>query len=107
MANGEGKVWMAYCRWSPAKPQSGLEIAGHCILISDQTLAPFHLRLRIAPGDANEISWLELSVGERGANGMVRQPYNSGATSKRTYALPQRLAKIDWAYQVTFGDRAE
>ena len=80
-----------------------LEIVGHCILISDQTLAPFQHSLRIAPGDADEIARLELRLGERGEDGMVRRPYNFDATNQHTYAFPQRLAKIDWAYQVTFG----
>ena len=41
------------------------EIFAHCILIRDQTTAPFHLRVQITP-DVDEISWLELRLGERG-----------------------------------------
>jgi hypothetical protein len=82
------------------------EIVGHCILISDQTLAPFQLRLQIIP-NGDEISWLECRLGEAGAEGMVRMSNDFRATRKRVYAFQQGLAEINWAYQAAFGDRAE
>jgi hypothetical protein len=82
------------------------EIFGQCILISDQTLTPIHLLLQTsACGD--EISWLELKLGESGEHGMVRTPYSSPSASiKRVYSLSEeRLELIEWAYKVTFGNR--
>lgn len=52
------------------------EICGQCILISDQTLVALHLLIQVSLC-GNEISWLELKLGESGENGMVRKPFNS------------------------------
>src|SRR5262245_546353 len=41
------------------------EILGLCCLMSDQTLTPIHLRLRVST-TADEVSWLELRLGENG-----------------------------------------
>jgi hypothetical protein len=81
------------------------EIFGLCIIISDQTLTPFHVRLQVAAfGD--EVSWLECRLGERGKQGMVRTPYeSSSAAAKRLYALDGKADLIDWVYKVTFGHR--
>src|SRR5207248_3329014 len=59
-----------------AKKTSGreAEIFGLCIIISDQTLTPLHVRLQIAASE-DEVSWLECRLGERGPSGMVRTPY--------------------------------
>jgi hypothetical protein len=81
-----------------------VEIFGHCILISDQTMAPFHLRLRVG-SSGEEISWLECKVGERGTHGMMRTRYDSPASTKRLYSLRDDADVIDWAFKVTFGPR--
>ena len=81
------------------------EIFGLCIIISDQTLTPLHIRLRVA-ASTDEVSWLECRLGERGKHGMVRTPYESAsAVSKRLYALDGKAELIDWVYKVTFGHR--
>jgi hypothetical protein len=81
------------------------EIFGLCILISDQTLTPVHVRLQVA-AYRDEVSWLECRLGERGEHGIVRTPYESpGATTKRLHALAGRTERIDWLYKVTFGRR--
>jgi hypothetical protein len=81
------------------------EIFGQCILISDQTLTPLHLRLQLSPV-VDEISWLECRIGERGKHGMVRMPYDRlNANFKRLYLLDGRADMIDWVYKVTFGRR--
>jgi hypothetical protein len=81
------------------------EIFGDCILISDQTLTPLHLRIQVTPvGDG--ISWIELRLGELSQNGMVRAPYVSASTTaKRLHRLEQGPDAIEWVYQVTFGAR--
>lgn len=83
------------------------EILGLCILISDQTLTPVHIRLQIA-ASTDEVSWLECRLGERGKTGMVRVPCDSHeALAKRIYALDRKQDRIDWVYKVTFGERRE
>lgn len=82
------------------------EFLGECILITDQTLTPLHLRVQVTPaGDG--ISWLELRLGELSQHGMVRTPYASASTTpKRLYKLlEQGPDAISWAYKVKFGDR--
>jgi hypothetical protein len=83
-----------------------IELFGFCILISDQTLTPIHLRLLSPTSD--EVSWLELQLGESGANGMVRLPYpTEGMIDKQLHALNKRAVTIAWVYQATFGKRSE
>ncbi len=81
------------------------EILGLCCLMSDQTLTPIHLRLQLS-STADEVSWLELRLGEKGRAGMVRIAYSSSPSlHKRLHALSRRASTIEWVYQVTFGDR--
>ena len=77
------------------------EILGHCILISDQTLTPIHLRMQIAETE-DEISWLECRVGQRG---MQRVPYERMVeASKVLYAMNSPIDEMDWVYRVVFGE---
>ena len=81
------------------------ELVGHCILISDQTVVPVHLRLQIAPGE-DKVSWLELRLGQRGERGIVRTPYDAlPASGKLLQVLENSENHLDWAYQVTYGER--
>jgi hypothetical protein len=81
------------------------EILGLCILLSDQSVTPLHVRLQIGIYN-DEITWLECRLGERGNHGMVRTPYDSSsAVAKRLYALEGKADSIDWVYKVTFGQR--
>ena len=82
------------------------EILGDCILITDQTLTPLHIRLQVSPC-GSEISWLELKLGEKGHHGKIRTPYrNPSSTTKRLYRLSEgRTDEIEWVYKITFGDR--
>ena len=84
-----------------------IEMVGLCILISDQTLTPIYLRFQIAPS-ADEVSWFECHLGERGKNGIVRMPYGSLDKAlhreyERLYLLDGQDDTIDWVYKVTFG----
>lgn len=76
------------------------EFFGMCIFISDQTLTPIHLRLRVAAA-SDEVEWLECSVGKPGdgKGGMMRVPYNS--TKGGLLCTPD---SIPWVYRVGFGD---
>lgn len=79
------------------------EIFGLCILISDQAVIPIHLRLKVA-ASADEVSWLECRLGERGKLGMLRLPYDSStALAKRLHELDARQDQIEWVHRVSFG----
>jgi hypothetical protein len=81
------------------------EIFGLCCLMSDQRLTPIHLHLQLSAATDN-VSWLELRLGERGQNGMARMSYPSeGTIYKRLHALNGCEDKIQWVYQVTFGKK--
>jgi hypothetical protein len=82
--------------------ENEIEISGTCILISDQTMTPIHVLLRIAADD-NEIEFLDCKLGETGPNGMIRVPYGSNRVGK--IAVSGRLDKINWVYHVGFGER--
>jgi len=81
------------------------EIFGLCILITDQTLTPFHLQVQ-ASSTADAVSWLEGKLGEACEHGMVRTPWPSGnATHKLVHALERRAGTIAWVYNLGFGKR--
>jgi hypothetical protein len=81
------------------------ELFGACIVISDQSVAPLHVRLRIAAA-TEEISWLECRLGEWEADGMKRIPYNAlHILTDQLYSLGCQPNRIDWFYQATFGRR--
>jgi hypothetical protein len=85
--------------------QGEAEIFGLCIIISDQTLAPLHVHLQVA-ASADEISWLECRLGERGEQGMVRTTYKyRNAITKRFFLMEGKAEQIEWVYKVTFGHR--
>jgi len=82
------------------------EIFGLCCLMSDQTLTPIHLHLQLSP-TTDEVSWLELRLGEKGQAGMVRRPYPaSSSIYNRLHALSGKINTIEWVYKVTFGQRS-
>lgn len=78
-----------------------LEIAGNCILISDQTVTPYHVRLCLAPL-ADEIEALDCKLGELRHGKLVQIPYSEDAAFGRSVA--DRLTKIAWKYHVGFGN---
>jgi hypothetical protein len=83
--------------------ENAIEIAGLCILISDQRLAPFHLQLKVSSTE-DEVVWLDLKLGESGPNGMVRMPYNRRQILAKS-EIRSRWRQVDWFYHVGFGDR--
>lgn len=76
------------------------EIAGQCILISDQTLTPYHVSIRVASA-ANEIESLDCKLGEVRNGEMARIPYAS-YHPKGKYSVAGRLDVIQWKYHVGF-----
>jgi hypothetical protein len=81
------------------------ELFGLCIIISDQTLTPIHLRLQPS-ASSDEVSWLECQLGEKGEQGMIRTPYELlDRAIKPLYALEGKEDMIDWLYKVTCGQK--
>jgi hypothetical protein len=82
-----------------------VEIFGLTNFVSDQKMTPIHLHLQLSSA-TDEVSWLELRLGERGEHGMVKQPYTSEvAIYRRLHALSCREETMEWVYSVTFGEK--
>jgi hypothetical protein len=93
--------------WARKTGAGEAELLGLCVLMSDYTVTPVHVRLQVALSD-DAISWLECRLGEKGQDGLVREPFNSSVImSKHLWALQWRPDRIDWAYKATFGDRRQ
>ena len=80
-----------------------IELVGLCILISDQTLIPLHLRLQLDLTD-DCVSWFECRIGESVSDGMLRVPYNELVAHGTRLAVMTRLGSIKWVYRVGFGE---
>jgi hypothetical protein len=80
------------------------ELIGECILISDQSVAPIHLRMQIA-SDKEEIAWLECRLGERKDDCLRRVPYNANLPTRQVLQAAEDVNTIRWFYAVTFGER--
>ncbi len=81
------------------------ELFGLCCFISDQALAPLHLRIRLVAFE-DKISWFECRFGEREGGRMRRAPYRMlKAEQRRLQLLDAAADQIDWVYRVTFGER--
>ena len=78
---------------------------GLCILISGQTLTPYHVHLRYA-SNIDEIEWLDCRLGETREDVMVRVPYNSYFNRGGVRSVADRLHSIEWKFHVGFGDAA-
>ncbi|SFI97398.1 hypothetical protein [Planctomicrobium piriforme] len=86
--------------------EAEVELLGICWLISDRSVAPLHLQFQIAES-GEEISWMECRLGERGHEGLVRsQPEAKSRLMRLLYSTQANGEKIDWAYEVTFGERS-
>jgi hypothetical protein len=90
-----------FCELACKTGRREIELAGLCILISDQTLTPYHVRLRVA--EADEIEWLDCRLGEIRNGKMVRIPYGYGPASRGKLWAAYRLDRIEWRYHVGFG----
>jgi hypothetical protein len=81
-----------------------IEIIGLCIIISDQTLTPVHLRLQLDSID-DAVSWLDCRLGESTAGGMLRVSYSRSIVYGSKLNVLARLDSIDWVYRVGYGER--
>ncbi len=78
---------------------SEAEFIGLCLLISDQSWTPMHLRLRVS-SDEEAVDSLQCKVGEvgEGLGGLARTPYGSTRESKVLHSVAERIEAITWAY---------
>ncbi len=76
------------------------ELAGTCILISDQTVTPFALSIRLA--DSHRFEALRIKLGEPGAGplGISGPACNSRGAEEMLLALNSRLEHVDWVYDI-------
>lgn len=81
-----------------------MELFGLCYLISDQSLAPLHLRLELDL-DQNAVSWLECWLGESTADRTRRAPLKRRIFAGKKLSVFGRLDLIKWVYHVGYGER--
>jgi hypothetical protein len=80
------------------------ELAGTCILITDQAVTPFKLELRIGSPDAPFLKRVRIRIGEpgRGKLGISGPSVNSRAASKLLAGLLPRIESVSWSYDLIF-----
>ena len=81
-----------------------VELAGRCILMSDQTVTSYHVELRVAAA-LDEIEWFDCRLGELVDGTLVRLPYDRGRGLIRIPTIANRLDSIKWRFHVGFGHR--
>jgi hypothetical protein len=74
------------------------ELAGTCILISDQTVTPFALTLGLGETDMFRSFRVRLGEPGRGPLGISGPACNSRAAQEMLFALNERLDQVDWVY---------
>lgn len=79
------------------------EIAGTCILISDQTVTPVALSSRLS--GRHRFEALRIRLGEPGSGplGISGPPCNSRAAQEMLVDLNARVDAVNWVYDVTVG----
>lgn len=78
-----------------------IDLVGVVSFISDQSLAPLHLRLQLTLA-CDRVSWVDLRLGERMDGECRRNPYGSLDSMQ---CLVERLEAIDWYYHVGYDER--
>ncbi len=81
------------------------ELIGICLMISDQTWTPIHVRLRAA-AEADSISWVICRVGSRVGAGLkfTRLPYDANKkVSQLLDSVAEKPENIVWAFTVKRG----
>jgi len=77
------------------------ELAGTCILISDQTVTPFLVNISLS--DVGSFASFRIRLGEPGSGSLdISGPEcNSRAAQEMLYALNTRIDQVEWAYDVS------
>jgi len=84
-----------------------VDIAGACILISDQTVTPFRVELLLSPS-GKAIRSFRVRLGEPGGGrlGISGPSCNSPEAEELLSTLPARLHDVDWSYDVADDHRS-
>ncbi len=80
------------------------EFIGTCILISDQTVAPFLIDLNVSQeGDSDAVTAVRVMLGEPGSGplGISGPPCNSRDAQRLLVSLVDRIDKVEWSYTIT------
>jgi len=72
-----------------------LKIIGMCILISDQSLVPVYIQIKVS-NSSDEIEWMDCKLAQLGENGVIKIPYASNQWKKELYTLDEN--RIKWYY---------
>jgi hypothetical protein len=82
------------------------ELRGVCILISDQAITQFYVRMQVSP-IREEIISMECRLGRRGdgKGDMERIPWSRWHGQSHMF-LQDSLKPIDWTYKITFGEES-
>lgn len=75
-------------------------LAGTCILISDQTLTPFSLKMSLAPSDGFEVFRIRMGEAGSGPLGISGPKHGSPEARELLSSLNPRLRTIDWKYEL-------
>jgi hypothetical protein len=84
------------------------ELAGTCILISDQTVTPFLVALVVVrTSDARTVNVARLMLGERGGGslGISGPPCNSKDAQRLLASMIDRIDNVAWTYTFVDPDR--
>jgi hypothetical protein len=92
-----------YIAWARKNGEAEIELYGTCILISDQTIAPFRTSIRVSEtGDS--IASCHLMLGERSKENLpISGPVCTSPES--TYfirSITDRIAQIRWSFEVRY-----
>ena len=91
-------------RFASARRLSDLtaEFLGLCLLISDQTWTPLHLRVTLAPS-SDSVASVQCGLGEPGigASGLLRVPYASKEADTLLASLPSRVHELPWVFAMS------
>lgn len=79
------------------------EIFGTCLLISDQRLTPFFVRLAVSDGAVTSYC-LKLGESGEGRLGISGPQFSSRAATALLVNLAGRLDQIQWVYAIESGD---
>ena len=77
------------------------DLSGTCVLISDQTVTPFALNLRLSNSWTFQLFRIRLGEPGTGPLGISGPKCNSRAAKAMLLGLNTRLERVAWAYDVT------
>ncbi len=74
-------------------------LTGMCLLITDQTLTPIYLDMKIGE-EINKFEWIYCKLGEIENDNLVRIPYESSKWKKLLYEF--EISTMNWAFEIEY-----